>query len=297
MIDGAAAAGDAAAAFVRATWFLTGEHGVRDLAQACALFGRAAAGGHGPAVPVLEAFLATGTGGPRDWPGALAVLAQRAGHDAQAATQAALLDAMPLTPGGDPVARPAARILSQDPRVILFPALFTPAECGGLAELAAADFQPSTVIDPRSGRPMRDPVRTSDVAAFPLAAEGAFVHALNRRIATATGTDPRQGEPLQVLRYAGGQQYHPHLDVLPQEANQRVLTVLVWLNDGYAGGETRFPELDLSLKGRPGDALAFVNVHATGRPDQRLRHAGLPVTDGAKLLASRWIRARPLLAG
>jgi len=211
-----------------------------------------------------------------------------------AGRQAELLAAMRLTPAGDPAARPEARILSQDPRLILFPGLFTPAECDCLATLAGPDFQPSVVLDPRTGRPMRDPVRTSDVAAFPLAVEGAFVHALNRRLAAATGTDPRQAEPLQVLRYAGGQQYRPHLDVLPQAANQRVLTALVWLNDGYAGGETRFPDLSFTLKGEPGDALVFVNVDAAGRPDGRVRHAGLPVTAGVKLLASRWIRARPL---
>ena len=71
-----------------------------------------------------------------------------------------------------------------------------------------------------------------------------------------------------------------------------MLTVLVWLNEGYGGGETAFPELGLTIEPGMGDALIFQNVDAGGRPDPRTRHAGLPVTHGEKWLASRWIRAR-----
>ena len=49
--------------------------------------------------------------------------------------------------------------------------------------------------------------------------------------------------------------------------------------------------------GMPGDALIFANVTADGSPDSRLRHAGRAVTAGEKMLASRWIRARPLDLG
>ena len=59
---------------------------------------------------------------------------------------------------------------------------------------------------------VQNPVRTSDAMVFPWIAESPAVHALNRRIAAATGTIPAQGEPLQVLRYRRGQQYRPHLD-------------------------------------------------------------------------------------
>jgi len=48
------------------------------------------------------------------------------------------------------------------------------------------------------------------------------------------------------------------------------------------------------VKGSTGDALIFRNVDASGRPDPAARHAGLPVIRGEKLIASRWIRERPL---
>ena len=44
------------------------------------------------------------------------------------------------------------------------------------------------------------------------------------------------------------------------------------------------------MKGRTGDALIFRNILANGDPDPASRHAGLPVLEGVKYLASRWIR-------
>jgi prolyl 4-hydroxylase len=138
-------------------------------------------------------------------------------------------------------------------------------------------------------------VRTSDAAAFPLAVENPAIHALNRRLATLSGTAVSQGEPLQVLRYRPGQEYRPHGDAFPPGVeNQRILTVLVYLNSGYSGGETHFVVNGLSIKGDPGDALLFRNTLPDGNFDPRTKHAGLPVTSGTKFIASRWIRAQPI---
>ena len=96
-----------------------------------------------------------------------------------------------------------------------------------------------------------------------------------------------------MLRYRPGDEYRPHLDTLPGVANQRAVTVLTYLNDGYAGGQTCFTELGITVEGKRGDALVFVNIDDDGLPDPRLRHAGLPVVQGTKWLASRWIRQAP----
>jgi prolyl 4-hydroxylase len=151
---------------------------------------------------------------------------------------------------------------------------------------------PSVVVDPHSGQLVQNPVRTSDAMAFPWIAESPAVHALNRRIAAATGTTTAQGEPLQVLRYRPGGEYKPHFDAIDGLANQRILTMIVWLNEGEEGGATMFLENGLRLKGGTGDALLFRNARADGSRDPEARHAGLPVTRGEKLIASRWIRAR-----
>jgi prolyl 4-hydroxylase len=101
-----------------------------------------------------------------------------------------------------------------------------------------------------------------------------------------------QGEPLMILRYAPGQEYRLHSDAIAGAANQRTMTVLLYLNQGFAGGETHFPELDITIVPRGGEALLFDNLLVDGRPDPRARHAGKPVRAGTKWLATRWIRQR-----
>jgi prolyl 4-hydroxylase len=113
---------------------------------------------------------------------------------------------------------------------------------------------------------------------------------MNRRLAALTGTDVHRGEPLQILRYRPGQQYHPHTDWLGEE-NARMLTALIYLNEEYEGGETAFVKLGFKLRGRKGDVLAFSSIDAQGGFEPLSEHAGLPVTAGTKYLASRWIRA------
>ncbi len=204
---------------------------------------------------------------------------------------------MDLDPQGAPAVPFPSESLSEAPDVRRFPGLFTAEECAYLIDVAAPALSPSVVVDPRTGQQVPNPIRTSSVAGFPFTDENPAIHALNKRLAAASGTDVRSGEPLQVLHYAPGQRYHEHSDALPNVApnQQRVLTFLVYLNDDYAGGETSFPRLGLQVRGRAGDGLLFRNATPDGRPDERALHAGLPVTRGVKHLASRWIRAAPLI--
>jgi prolyl 4-hydroxylase len=134
------------------------------------------------------------------------------------------------------------------------------------------------------------PIRSSDGAAFGVFDEDLVVNAINRRIAAASGTRTIAGEPLQMLRYRPNGEYRAHLDALPRGGNQRVLTMIVYLSDRYKGGETQFPRIGLTFRGRTGDALLFRNVSTEGKPDPLSLHAGLPVTRGEKLIATRWIR-------
>ncbi len=294
-LDEAVAKHDSEAAFARGLWRIEGRFLPRDLAAAREDFRLAAQFGSRDAERVYAGFLAAGVGGARDWAGALAAL--KASDDPLAARQAALIDAMAVNDEGDPAGVFQPETLSEQPSIALFCDLLSADECAFLAELAQARFRPALIFHEAQRRFVADPLRDSDAAGFPVVLEWPFVHALNRRIAAASETTVAQGEPLQVLRYAPGQQYRPHLDAVPGLANQRVLTALVWLNDDYDGGETRFLESGLSAKGRRGDMLLFANALADGRPDPASRHAGEPVTKGVKLLASRWIRARPAPPG
>jgi prolyl 4-hydroxylase len=279
--------------FARAAAALSGTGAPRDLPAARELFRQAAAAGRRDAAVIFTNLLASGVGGPRDWPAALAFLHRLAPSGRRSQRELAIVSAMKLTPAGDPIDVPAGEPLCEAPRISLFRAFFSPAECRYLIEAAEPMLEPSVVVDSATGRQVRDPVRTSDGTGFTWPLENLAVHALNRRIAAATGTAPEQGEPLQVLRYRPGDQYRTHFDAIPGFANQRAHTMLVWLNHGFEGGETRFPTPGLSLKYAAGDAILFRNVGDDGRRDPAAAHAGLPVTKGEKLIASRWIRERP----
>jgi prolyl 4-hydroxylase len=289
--------GDPLAARQLAFWCLTGQILRRDLTASRSLFERAAALGDPESLTIARAFIAGGVGGPADWGRALELLQRAATRDREADTQLKLIRAMDIAPDGQPNGSFASEPLCSDPEVWLYPALFSAAECEYLMATATPLLRPSSVIDPYNGRDIPHPVRTSSAVGFPFVSENPAIHALNRRLAAASETDVRAGEPLQVLRYAPGQQYREHSDALPgvPPNQQRVLTFLVYLNQDYEGGETAFPAAGLKVRARTGDGLLFRNASPDGTPNPRALHAGLPVTKGAKLVASRWIRAAPLI--
>jgi prolyl 4-hydroxylase len=290
LLIAAAAAGERWALGQLAWWRITGQIVRRDLAKARALLAAAAAKGDIGCALLHASFLAGGVGGEPQWPEALAGLRALAAKAPQAAAQLRLIEAMDLDADGFPARPVPLRALAASPYAAASQGFVTAAECAYLIAAAEPQFQPSVVVDPATGQMIPHPVRSSDAASFGVFAEDLAINAINRRIAALSGTTPAQGEPLQVLRYRPGGEYKPHMDALPAEPNQRIVTVLVYLSDDYVGGETRFMRTGLTFRGKAGDALLFHNSGADGRPDPMSLHAGLPVARGIKYLASRWIR-------
>lgn len=266
----------------------------RDLATSRVVLARAAAS-DAQAALMEVALTANGSGGVADWSRALDLLrraAKRFGGTAR--DHLALIEAMGIDESGGPVALPSVEQLSTTPDVRRWSGLLTPAECAHVAQSVADILEPSQVAHPQTGELIAHPVRTSSAAQIGPTRESLPVQAILHRIAAISGTAVSQGESLTVLHYAPGQEYRPHLDALPRTDNQRVATVLIYLNQGYEGGETRFDASGLTVAGRGGDAIVFTNtLGATHTADPASRHTGLPVRRGAKWLATRWIRARP----
>ena len=286
---------NAVADFNMAFAYLQGRGVARDLALSREHFGRAADAGHLQAKRILVALLANGTTGGRDWQAAMQRLHElKSSGDAQAVRQIELLGLMNLDAQGDPKQVFDGKRLSDRPEVTLFADLFTEAERRYLMDAALPAYRPATVGHVAGGhtRQIVQQIRTCDVAAFPWIAEDPVIHALNRRIAAAAGVAVETGEPLQILRYRPGQEFKPHRDATEDTENQRVLTMLVYLNDAYSGGETLFLSNDLKVRGNAGDGLLFRNADANGVADPYSLHAGLPVESGEKVVASRWIRQK-----
>ena len=285
-------AGDAACWFELAWWNLQARGVPRSLPRSRQYFEKAAALGHPEARMIHIALVANGTRGPSDIQRA-ATLLEEAGHIPEARHQVALLKSMSIDDHGDPREIPETRKISDSPEVSIFPGLFSSEECRYIVETAEPAFRPAPVGHLSTGQQGLSQVRTCDVAVFSWVAENPVIHALNRRIARAANSAVEWGEPLQVLRYRPGQEFKPHRDCTADRDNQRVLTMLVYLNEDYTGGETLFLKTGLEVRGTTGDALLFRNAAPDGTPDPDSLHAGLPVTSGEKLLASRWIRQKP----
>ena len=288
----AAATGDPDALFELAHWRVYGNIVRRDLAAARRLFRESAAAGRPEAALLHAGFLANGSGGPVDWPGAVATLEQASVRSEEARRQLALVSAMNCDGDGNPRRLPEKTEMRERPRIWAARSLLTESECAWLIARARPYLQPSVVVDPGTGEMVPNPVRRSDGAMFGVLLEDVLVSAINRRIAALSETKAECGEPLQLLRYPPGGEYKAHLDGLPPGGNQRVATVLVYLNESYEGGETTFLRTGTTFRGRTGDALLFWNVDADGAPDPMSLHAGLPVRRGEKLIATRWIRER-----
>lgn len=294
MLTAAGERGDAAAWMQLAVWRLIGEPLPRDVPLARKLLRKAVGIGHVDAALMEIALTANGSGAKPDWSRALALLRTAARADPVAAQQLGLVSAMTLDARGDPVRLPPATSLAERPAVTLVRGFLSQRECEHIAGAGNAVLQPASVVDPATGRQIAHPIRTSYEGQIGPAREDLVIQAINRRIAALSGTNVAQGEPLTVLRYTAGQEYRLHNDAIPGEPNQRLRTVLLYLNQGYRGGETEFPDLNLRIRGEPGDALMFDNLDTDGRPLPQARHAGRPIVDGVKWLATRWIRARPL---
>ena len=281
LLEAAARRGDVEALYALAVWHLVGQHVPRDLVAARAHLRRAVAIGHVDAALMEIALTANGSGGPADWAGAVALLRIAAQGDPLAAEHLALLAAMAIDAAGAPNRPIHGDTLAATPATQLFRAFLTPPECAHIASAASDMLEPAQVVDPESGRFIEHPVRTSSSAVVGPARETLVIQAINRRLAAASGTAVTHGEPLQVLHYAPGQQFRPHHDALAVQharGNQRLCTMLIYLNDAYEGGETRFVSSGLEVRGRAGDMLLFANLRADGSPDPAAQHAGLPVT-------------------
>jgi prolyl 4-hydroxylase len=292
LITNAADRGDGDALYQWALWHVYGEPLPRDFSAARILFGRAGTAGHAQGALTHAVFVALGAGVKPDWQDAISLLDRAAESDGIALQQRTLIAKMALKASGAPVAVPPLDVISLSPKLGMVRGLLTHEECDHLINLSRSLLMPSVVVDPVTHRQSPHPIRTSDGTVLGPLQQDLVVEAINRRIAAVTGTNVEQGEPLAVLRYTLGQQYRLHHDCLPGEANQRVITAIVYLNDGYQGGSTRFPEIGYDLRGEKGDAIFFSNTLADGAVDERCRHAGLPVMHGQKWICTRWIRAR-----
>lgn len=188
------------------------------------------------------------------------------------------------------------------PRVVLLKNLLAPRECDALIALSRDRLRRSPVVDPASGSESLVDARTSMGAMFQLG-EHALLQRIEARIAALTGVPADHGEGLQILHYQPGGEYKPHFDFFSatqtgealqlRTGGQRIATLVIYLNNPVAGGGTGFPRIGLEIAPVKGNAVLFSYLLPDGTLDERTLHAGLPVIEGEKWIATKWLRERP----
>ena len=309
--------------FASAMQLLLGDRpSLGDVQQAAGLLEAASARGHAEASERCALLDALGSARPPDWSRSLDHLQLAAAQGSRSAQEQLLLLADnsrdPVVPSGVDrdfwrdlrsqvplearMAPGDKQSLSESPRIRLIHSFATGAECRWLCRLAQPQLGPATVFDKETGGQTLDQTRDNSFLVLRIGEMNVLTEVIRQRIAAATSLPVPLFEPSQILHYAVGQRFKPHHDFL-DPANpayndslatfgQRIATFLIYLNDGYQGGETSFPKIGLKFRAEQGDALFFANVTRDGAPDQATVHAGLPTTSGEKWVFSQWIRDR-----
>jgi predicted 2-oxoglutarate/Fe(II)-dependent dioxygenase YbiX len=291
-----------------------------DPLAAAGLYAAAADAGSGQAAERLAVMAAIGVARAQDWSLALDRLGQAAELGWRPAQrQLAVLgdrkDLAGRTPSGSIWRKVRAEIdmgallkaaplkpVFPTPAVFVAEAIASRAMCKWIIERGRGRLKPAQVEHVATGQSQADPMRTAEAAHFRLNETDLVMTVIQERIGRAINLPLHAHEPPNLLHYKPGQEYRAHFDFInpgvPAFAEnlavlgQRVATLLVYLNDDFEGGETRFVKLDWSFKGKPGDGLLFFNVGQDRKPDGLTLHAGMPPSRGEKWLLSVWVRDR-----
>jgi prolyl 4-hydroxylase len=170
------------------------------------------------------------------------------------------------------------------------PAVLSAKECQAIISQAEASTWLAATVNRLSGRVVDARIRDNDTAI--LKDDGSFIDLLYQRIVAHVPEKMSREEaghgrvevevcglfaPMRVYRYGVGQRFGLHQDqsYTREDGARSFLTLILYLNDEYTGGETDFPEQHQRIVPRQGTVLLFQHM---------LLHAGLPILSGVKYL-------------
>jgi prolyl 4-hydroxylase len=178
-------------------------------------------------------------------------------------------------------------VVSQDPKISIVPEFLNPEECMHLIQLGEGQgFQRSLVgrgfyttkeADASEGfENVPSESRTSQSVTL-LPSHDSLVAFIEAKLCGLVDLPLDNLESLVLVKYEPGQVFRAHHDGI-----FRSKTVFIYLNDlpENAGGETRFPDINLRIRPRAGTAVVWSNSqrleNGTLVQDDRLLHEGLP---------------------
>lgn len=179
-----------------------------------------------------------------------------------------------------------ARIV--EPLVVVLGNVLSDEECDELIRLSIDKMQRSKIGTTRE----ENALRTSS-SVFIEENDNVIIARIEKRIEAIMDIPMAHGEGLQILRYTPGQEYRAHHDFFSSKsnvANNRISTLIMYLNDVEQGGETFFPHVNLSITPRKGMAVYFEYFYTDPALNDLTLHGGAPVEVGEKWVATQWMR-------
>jgi prolyl 4-hydroxylase len=179
----------------------------------------------------------------------------------------------------------------------------TDEECDYLCEYIIKHNTRSSVAGAGKEVSMYSEQRTSSTST--LSSQDPKVQSIENKMYWELGIEKKFSEPTQGQLYEKEQYFHNHHDYFIGDgytnhclsSGQRTYTFMIYLNDVEEGGETKFPELDLSFKPVKGTAVVWKNSDGKGTENRASLHTGTPVTKGKKIIITKWFREKEFKSG
>jgi prolyl 4-hydroxylase len=182
-------------------------------------------------------------------------------------------------------------------RPIVYQNVVSPLEAGYILTMSAKDFVESDTVGGRN-----IDIRKSQTAW--IKKDDPVVSKIIQRVCDIIDYPIENAEDLQVVKYEPGGFYKDHHDsccddndfcrTFSEKSGQRVLTMLIYLNDNFTGGSTTFKNLDLDVKPEKFGGVLFRPLEDGGgnRCHPLALHRGNPIESGVKYICNVWIREK-----
>ena len=182
----------------------------------------------------------------------------------------------------------------EEPLVVVLGSVLDDEECEALIQLSKDFLQRSKI---GSTKEVSD-IRTSS-GAFLTDVNNHILARVEKRVSAIMGIPIEHGEGLHILNYKPGQEYKEHLDyfapISKAVKNNRISTLVLYLNDVEEGGTTFFPKLNLTVCPQKGMAVYFEYFYNDSIINELTLHAGAPVVKGEKWIATQWMRRQKVI--
>ena len=177
----------------------------------------------------------------------------------------------------------------EEPLIVILGNVLSNEECDELIRLSKDKMKRSKIGTTREINELRTSSST-----FLEERENEIITRVEKRVSTIMNIPIEHGEGLQILQYTPGQEYKAHKDFFSTTShgtnNNRISTLVMYLNDVEQGGETYFPKLNFSVTPKKGMAVYFEYFYTDQHLNDLTLHGGAPVITGEKWVATQWMR-------